>query len=119
MIYKVDRTSCFSSCLEKEKPCSEAKIREFEFWHTRTCNEQEFDKNHSNREGLWRSKGKNHTITKEGYITRQQENRECWSIEINTLEELQKFIDKYGRIIIYYDQSIKANVIKIYDDYRE
>ncbi len=116
MIYTIKRTSVW----DNECPCKEAKKRRFEYWHTRTCNEDEFNKRFSDREGLWRSKGKNHSITKEGYITRQEDDKEVWSIEINTLDDLQKLIDKYGKLIISNkDWKVKAPSIEIYDDYCE
>jgi hypothetical protein len=116
MIYVITKTSAYGD----EKPCEEAKKRIFERWHTRTCSEDEFNEKFSDREGLWRSKGKNHTITKDGYITRQEDDEEAWSIEINTLDDLQKLIDKYGSLIIF-DQHHALNVpyIEIYDSYRE
>lgn len=36
-----------------------------------------------------------------------------WMININSLEELMSFIDKYGQVVIDKDE------IEIYDDYRE
>lgn len=116
MIYTIKRTSNYNN----KKPCKEAKKRTFEEWHTRTCNEAEFDKRFSEREGLWRSKGKNHSITREGYITRQEGFQKRWSVEINTIEELNSFIEKNGRIIIGWDDYAKdVYNIEIYDDWRE
>lgn len=115
MIFTVSRTSMWN----EDKPCEEAEKRNFEYWHTRTCTEEKFNEKFSLREGLWRSKGKNHKITKEGYITRQEENRDAWSIEINSLEELMKFYNKYGAIIISEDLFCKSSCLEIYDDYRE
>ena len=46
--------------------------------------------------------------------------RQGWFIEINNLDELISFNDKYGRIVIYkhwFNESIR--VIEIYDTYRE
>lgn len=44
-----------------------------------------------------------------------------WMIEINTLEELHEFIDKYGGSVViedwYFNNAYKK--IEIYDDYRE
>ena len=43
-----------------------------------------------------------------------------WSIEINSLKDLNKFIEKYGTIIIEGpDNKNKAPTITIYDDYIE
>lgn len=43
-----------------------------------------------------------------------------WSIEINTFEELNQFIEKYGDLVIYKDHGgFNAPTIKIYDTYIE
>jgi hypothetical protein len=43
-----------------------------------------------------------------------------WSIEINTFEELNQFIEKYGDLVIYKDYGgYNAPCIKIYDTYIE
>lgn len=52
-----------------------------------------------------------------------------WSVEINTLEELHQFIDKYGSVVIYNHYSVFINdknvyynntpYILIYDSYIE
>ena len=56
----------------------------------RTCNTfKEFDNKHSNREGSWLSKGKNHCINSQGNITRDMYHTESfWTIEITTMQEL-------------------------------
>lgn len=116
MIFLISRTSGGYD----EKPCQEAKKQPFEYWHTRTCTEKEFNRKFADREGLWRAKGKNHKTTKQGYITRQEEDQERWSIEIKSLEDLISFIEKYGGLVVQ-----KTNInendyeLEIYDDYRE
>ncbi len=116
MKYIVSRTSAYG----EEKPCEEAFKHPYENWHTRTCNEEEFNKLFSDREGLWRSKGRNHTVTDKGYITRQQDDTMEWTIEINSLEELNAFASKYGELVISPDAySSKSPEIEIYDNYRE
>lgn len=101
------------------------------YWHTRTCTEEYFDKHFAPTEGKWRSKGKNHKKIKANYnhlskgtwISRQEEDREVWAIEINSLEELIAFEKKYGDIIISTYQDNEGDedilVIEIYDGYRE
>jgi hypothetical protein len=69
MKFVISRTS---SLLSEGKPCTEANKMAFEKWHTRTCTEEEFNLRFSAREGLWKDKGKNHTVTKDGYISRQE-----------------------------------------------
>jgi hypothetical protein len=115
MKFIITKTSAYD-----EKPCKEAKRTMVETWHTRTCSEKEFNLRFSDREGLWKSKGKNHSITKEGYITRQQDDREAWCVELNSLEELIKFCNKYGQLIVSNEgYDYKNASIEIYDDYRE
>lgn len=110
MKYIISRTSSYD-----KKPCKEAFKYPHEIWHTRTCTEVEFNEKFADREGLWRSKGKNHKVTKEGYITRQEKDKEMWTIEINSLEELHNLSEKYG--LLTYNSPSSA--IEIYDDYRE
>lgn len=116
MVFVVERTSLWGD----EKPCDEAYRKKFKCWQTRTCSEEEFNNRFSEREGLWRSKGKNHTVTDKGYITRQIEDQEAWAIKFNNLNELMEFVVKHGQVIISEeDFSVKAPSIEIYDDYRE
>lgn len=110
MIYKISKTSLRN---DDTPPCEWAVKKFFPYWHTRTCTEEYFNEKHSPREWLWRDNWKNHTIDEEWYITRQEEDREYWTIEINSLEELEKFVEKYGRIVFDWEK------IEIYDDYRE
>ena len=46
---------------------------------------------------------------------------DVWLIEINTLEELMEFCNKYGSLIVETDFYFGDgnNTIEIYDDYRE
>lgn len=117
MKFIVRRTSVWGD----DKPCEEVVRMKVPYWQTRTCSEEEFDRRFSAREGLWRSKGKNHQITEEGYITRQEEDREVWGVNIKTLKELMDFIDKHGSIVIEDESSSDCSLknIEIYDDYRE
>lgn len=116
MIYIIKRVSCYND----ESPCEEAIKKPFENWQTRAYTEDSFNERFSLKQGTWRSIGKNHTTTKEGYITRQLNDEMLWSIEVNSLEDLDKFIQKYGTIIIEGpDNKNKAPTITIYDDYIE
>lgn len=115
MKYIVTRTSSFGN-----KPCRKAFKAYHEKWHTRTCTEEYFNEHFSKNEGIWRENGKNHHITKEGYIKRQEEDQLLWTIEINTLEELNSFIKKYGEVVITENKCDSESMgIEIYDDYRE
>lgn len=115
MKYTISRTSDYSG----KKPCKEAKKELVPHWHLRTVSEAEFNRKFSAIEGEWRSKGKNHT-TYPGGIQRQEDDREAWVVEINTLEDLQKLISKYGRLIITDENwDTRLPSIEIYDSYRE
>jgi hypothetical protein len=116
MIYIINRASDFRN----KRPCEEAVLRPFENWQERCCTEEYFDEHYSQRLGLWRSKGINHTTTLDGNIIRQIEDKLLYIIDINTLEDLHKLIDKYGTLIIDNGDSInKTPTITIYDDYME
>ena len=111
MIFKIKRTSNFDS---EKKPCENSFKHDFENWHIRTCSEEEYNKNFAKCEGgLWREKGTNHQITKDGFITRQEGMKSCWAIKIDSLDELVKFSDEEGKLVVSGDS------IEIYDDYRE
>lgn len=48
-----------------------------------------------------------------------KEETEGWAVEINTLEELMSFYDKYGNLVITKPEFVNAIQLEIYDDYRE
>jgi hypothetical protein len=116
MIYIIKRAS-----IDKNKrPCEEAIKKPFANWDTRYCTEESFNNRFALKHGTWRSIGKNHTLTEDGYITRQMEDNLLYIIDINTLEDLHKIINKYGTLIIENGDSInKTPTITIYDDYIE
>jgi len=115
MKFIIDRTSYYDG-----KPCKGAFKSKVEYWHERTCSEEYFDKHFSDKEGLWRSKGKNHTVINKNWITRKEEDNEVWCINIDSLKELLKFMEKYGDIVIMpYSYNNKDIKIEIYDGYRE
>lgn len=116
MDFIISRTSLYS---EEEAPCEGAFKKPMPVFHVRTVSEEEFNRKFSEREGLWRSRGTNHTVTEEGYIKRQEPDRERWCITINSLEELNAFHEKYGQLVYGSDYSSGTPSIEIYDDYRE
>ena len=101
--------------------CDEAKRDSITCVETRTYSSPEvFDKNHASREGKWLSVGQNHRINEKGYITRDNGTIDVQCIEINTLDELIEFCEKYGDVIIgdcIWNPAYKE--ILIYDDYIE
>ena len=117
MIFVVSRVSDCSD----DAPCEEAKLRNIVYVETRTlCSPEEFDAKFSKSEGKWLSVGTNHRLNDKGFITRDNGFVPAWTIEINTLEELITFNEKYGNIVItehYRNRAYKE--IEIYDWYRE
>lgn len=110
MLFRVSRTSQWS---DEVSPLDGATLQPVENWQTRAVSEEEFNRRFSEREGLWASKGKNHKLTPEGWVTRQMEDIQDWCIEINSLEDLIGISEREGRVIV------NPGHIEIYDDYRE
>ena len=103
-------------------PCEEAKldnIIKVDKYYFRTPEE------YNKRNGFgnykkWHEQGENHRTDKDGYIIRDNGLITVWTIELNTLDELIAFYNKYGEIIIqkcWLNESYMQ--IEIYDDYRE
>lgn len=109
MKFKVSRTSLWNG----KKPCEEAYLCYWNVFEIRTCNEVVFNSLHSQDEGRWRDKGKNHTVLKNGDIKRQIDDKEFWTVNIKSLKELMTFVKKYDEVVLCDDS------IEIYDDYRE
>jgi hypothetical protein len=68
----------------------------------------------------WFDKGTDHKITKYGIQRVFKDQEKGFFIEVNSLEDLIRLFEHYGKIIInnnYYNENIKN--IEIYDDYRE
>ena len=118
MKFIVRRASQWS---EEVSPCDEAKRDSIVRVETRTLHSpEEFDAKFAKREGKWLSVGTNHRVNEKGYITRDREMVDVWSVEINTLDELIKFCEKYGSVVIgdcMWNKPYKE--ILIYDDYIE
>jgi hypothetical protein len=116
MNFIISRTSQY---FNENPPCEESFKKPLPSFHIRTCTEEEFNKRYSDREGLWRSEGTNHTVTEEGYIKRQEADKEEWCVNIKSIEELMSFHEKHGTLIIKRGYSSLVPEIEIYDDYRE
>ena len=52
-------------------------------------------------------------------ICGKEEYRGCFTIEINSLEELISFEEKYGKIVIQDNEYFNMKEIEIYDYWRE
>lgn len=110
MKFRVERTSVN----EEKKPCKEAYKSECIQIDRRVVDDPS-----KLRDGKdWYKTGHNHRVVN-GKLERDFVTK-CWSIEINTLEELNAFVLTYGDIVIQ-KQGVFYNVptIEIYDDYRE
>ena len=119
MKFIIERTSGRGN----SSPCVEAKEEQVVRTETRTLHSpEEFDKKFAGREGSWLSVGTNHRIDRNGYICRDREKMDVWTIEIDSIEELIALSRKYGEIIItdhYLDINDMYPTLEIYDDYRE
>lgn len=102
-------------------PCEESKKEKIVYVDTRTFHTpEEYDYKIRDPRGKWFSVGTNHRVNKHGYIQRDMEMMEVWTIELNTLEKVMEFCDKYGDIIIGdYMLNDEYKHILIYDDYIE
>ena len=91
-------------CLNDEDICIDEAMREsIVCIETRTYyTPEEFDAKHAHREGEWLSVGTNHRVDENGWITRDK-MIDVWSVEINTVDELIKFCDKYGGTVMIRD----------------
>lgn len=116
MIYIVSRTSAYGS---ENPPCEGAIKRPFDYWHTRSVSEEDFNKKFAPREGLWRSRGTEHKVLENGHISRREEDQDQWSISINSHWDIRRFVEGNGKIIIKTDDNSTAPHIEIYDTYRE
>lgn len=99
----------------KEKPCDRAVKAERFVTEKRSCTEEYFDKEFSEWQGKWRSKGKNHTVDEKGWIQREIEE-ECFIIELNTLEELVDFVKEIDEEVIIWTDRNGLCFLEINDD---
>lgn len=108
MKFQITRTSCYG-----EQPCSEAVKESVPSYDDRTFKTfEEYDKKLGKFDGAWTAKGSNHEVTSWG-IRRQLGRIDAWTIDFTTIEQLMKFVDKYGDCVVGDDW------IEIYDGYRE
>lgn len=113
MLFSVRRASAWS---EKQKPCKEAILRKV--LHTDERNFDDPMKNPSVGKSWYTDKGFFNHRVEDGHCKRDWYT-EDWTIEINTLEELTGFMEKYGSIIINNYACDELREIVIYDDWVE
>lgn len=118
ILFEVARTSCWTDKCPYEK-CIPIKLTRVETRTLRTP--EEFDERFSKSEGKWLEVGSNHRVNKQGFITRDREERDTYGIEINSLEELMNFMDEVNEFIVLRESWTdgKTPCLEIYDDYRE
>lgn len=99
------------------KPCEEAYKAEYARLDIRRFKTpEEYNRKFKDK---WEERGNNHRINERGLIQREFTDND-WFIDINTLDELLKFKDKYGSIVIedsFENKSITS--LEIYDSHRE
>lgn len=113
MEYLVSRTSFWMD----EKPADECYWKEYISFDVRTFDS--FDKYDAKFKDNFKDRGFDHCINDRGYIQRSF-NREGWFINIDTIEELNNFIEEKGSVVIETHHA-NENIleIEIYDSYRE
>ena len=100
------------------EPCEEAIQEELKFTDTRNIDDPM--KNKYIGESWYTDEGYFNHRVENGKIKRDYMEK-VWTIEINSLEELTNFYNKYGNIIIYKknDDNECYDTIKIYDSWVE
>ena len=113
MKFAVTRTST------NGQPCEEAVLEEY-------IRIDEYDADNPEKVGInprntswWYDRGENHRV-ENGHIKRDFRTT-GWFIEINSLDDLIAFKNKYGSLVIEDDPYNRNQFarIEIYDDYRE
>ena len=121
MEFLVERTSVWAA-IDFKKPCKEAIAKEFVYIDRRTAKtliEAKLPK-HKHWADEFFSRGTNHREER-GMIARDLESQKKWVINIDTLEDLIKLVNKYGDIIVVQVDDYKGIelCIEIYDGYRK
>ena len=112
MEYRVTRTSQWN----EDKPCEEAYQKQIIYTDERNIPDPMenllIGKSWYTDKGWFNHRVENGHIKRDKYV-------DVWMIEIKDQEELLKFIDKYGDIVIQKDESYHSYEIEIYDGWRE
>lgn len=116
MKYIVERTGY----VREKQPCEEAYQDVHYVVERFKWAQDDFSLKHQNLNRKWQDVETAYQITKEGQIVKRIAQEERWTIELNSLEDLMRFIDKYGQVVINTGQgTTESPVIEIYDDWRE
>lgn len=118
MIFEVVRTSGANRYNERPlKPCDEAEWSVFI--------EKEFLTLHLLEKwshydiAQWMTEGMNHQTMPDGSYVKEVK-RQGWAIKINTMDDLEAFVKKYGDVVINTPgRRSEIYTLEIYDDYRE
>ena len=118
MKYVVERASTFFD--ETISPCKEAHLELILHTDERTADDPSKIPSYKNNPNEWfEEKGYFNHRVENGHIKRDYWKNE-WVIEINTLDELMRFTNDYGDIVIYrFAFGTTLPQIMIYDDYIE
>ena len=112
MKFIINRASNWDDYYE---PCQEAVKEVVTFTDTR--NFPSFEEYAKKCNDNFLVEGFDHKVVN-GHIERKI-NREEYTVEFDTLEDLMKFISNYGNIIIYNRDDCEFNKITIYDSWVE
>lgn len=112
MRFVVRRTSYYEN---ERQPCPEAILGDYTRIDWRTVTTAELPERVKR---TWFTEGKNHRDV-DGHAVREFDGR-AWFIDLDGLEALMAFLQKYGPVIIEpFWQNHTMFSIEIYDDYRE
>lgn len=103
MKFLISRREGFDS---NRPSCEGARLETYTRVEVRTLETFEaFDAKFGEREGAWLSKGENHrALDQEGHIARDWPgDASGWFLDIDSLDALMAFIDRYGPIAIGWD----------------
>lgn len=118
MIFEVVRTSSDGTYNEwLKKPCDEAELTEFIEKDFLTSFELERWSHYDI--ARWMEEGMNHQALPDGSYVKEVK-RQRWVVKINTIDELEKFVKKYGHVIVGRPWGgSEMPTLEIYDDYHE
>lgn len=113
MRFLVRRTSDWGD----SKPCDEAIPTKYIYYDRRTVDAPEKLRYHNAVED-WYSRGENHRV-ENGWIVRDIHKDNGWSVDINSIEDMSRFVERNGCVVLTEAYGCDFPEIEIYDDYRE